>query len=128
MCIRDRAYALGRFTSVRIRTVGPGLRTGFRILADDPTELGSDMVCNVAGALSEFEGPLTIEMCIRDRSGDRCQTGQRDKEEDQGGDQQQSQGRQTAQRLEHGIPHRRGHPVSYTHLWGVLLRNSQHTW
>lgn len=54
------AYALGRFTSVRIRTVGPGLRTGFRILADDPTELGSDMVCNVAGALSEFEGPLTI--------------------------------------------------------------------
>ena len=54
------AYALGRFTSVRICTVGPGLRTGFRILADDPTELGSDMVCNVAGALSEFEGPLTI--------------------------------------------------------------------
>ena len=54
------AYALGRFTSVRIRTVGPGLRTGFRILADDPTELGSDMICNVAGALSEFEGPLTI--------------------------------------------------------------------
>ena len=54
------AYALGRFTSVCIRTVGPGLRTGFRILADDPTELGSDMDCNVAGALSEFEGPLTI--------------------------------------------------------------------
>lgn len=26
----------------------------------NPTELGSDMVCNVAGALSEFEGPLTI--------------------------------------------------------------------
>lgn len=54
------------------------------------------------------EEPQTAEVAA-EQSGDRCQTGQRDKEEDQGGDQQQSQSRQTAQRLEHGIPHRRGH-------------------
>ena len=50
--------ALSRFTAVRVLTVGPGLRTGFQILADDPTELGADQVCNVAGALTEFAGPL----------------------------------------------------------------------
>ena len=52
--------ALSRFTAVRVLTVGPGLRTGFQILADDPTELGADQVCNVAGALTEFAGPLVI--------------------------------------------------------------------
>ena len=53
-------YALSRFTPVRIKKVGPGIKTGFKIIADDPAELGSDMVCNAAGALSEFSGPMVI--------------------------------------------------------------------
>lgn len=53
-------YALSRFTSVRIKRVGPGIKTGFQILADNPAELGADMVCNISGALGEFQGPLVV--------------------------------------------------------------------
>lgn len=52
--------ALKRLCNAKILIVGPGIKTGFNIKIDSPVQLGSDIVCNVAGALAEFKGPLII--------------------------------------------------------------------
>lgn len=52
--------AIGHFTDARLMVVGPGIKTGFVIRIDDPAQLGTDMVCNVAGALSKHGGPMVI--------------------------------------------------------------------
>lgn len=51
---------LAKFINSEVLVVGPGIKTGFNIKIDSPAQLGTDMVCNVAGALSEFKGPLII--------------------------------------------------------------------
>ena len=51
---------LKRFCKTDVIVVGPGIKTGFNIKIDSPAQLGTDMVCNVAGALSEFKGPLIV--------------------------------------------------------------------
>ena len=40
--------------------VGPGIKTAFKIRIDNPAQLGSDMVANVAGALTQYKPPLLI--------------------------------------------------------------------
>lgn len=53
--------AFSNFTKAPLKIVGPGIKTGFVIKIDNPAQLGTDMVCNVAGALSEFQNtPMII--------------------------------------------------------------------
>ena len=40
--------------------VGPGIRTGFRIRIDDPSQLGSDIVADTLAALTEYGAPLVL--------------------------------------------------------------------
>lgn len=40
--------------------VGPGIKTGFPIKIDDPSQLGSDLVVGAVGALSKYAPPLIV--------------------------------------------------------------------
>lgn len=40
--------------------VGPGIKTGLRIIIDNPAELGADLVVDAVGGLAEYEPPLII--------------------------------------------------------------------
>lgn len=40
--------------------VGPGIRTGFRIRIDDPSDLGGDLVADTLAALTEYGAPLVL--------------------------------------------------------------------
>ena len=40
--------------------VGPGIRTGFRIRIDDPSQLGADLVADTLAAITEFGAPVII--------------------------------------------------------------------
>lgn len=47
-------------TSVPIRTVGTGTRTGLILHVDDPAQLGADIVANAAAAVWLYGAPVTI--------------------------------------------------------------------
>ena len=40
--------------------VGPGIRTGFRIRIDDPSQLGGDLVADTLAALTFYGAPLVL--------------------------------------------------------------------
>ncbi len=40
--------------------VGPGIKTGFPIKIDDPSQLGSDLVVGAVGALAKYTPPLIV--------------------------------------------------------------------
>ena len=40
--------------------VGPGIRTGFRIRIDDPSQLGGDLAADTLAALTEYGSPLVL--------------------------------------------------------------------
>ena len=46
--------------AVPVLRVGPGMRTGFRIRIDDPSQLGSDIVADTLAALTEYGAPLVV--------------------------------------------------------------------
>lgn len=52
--------AVAKLTDAPMLTVGPGVKTGFSIRIDDPSELGADQVANTAGALARYESPLIL--------------------------------------------------------------------
>lgn len=52
--------AVGKLTAVPVLRVGPGVRTGFRIRIDDPSQLGGDLVADTLAALTEYGAPLII--------------------------------------------------------------------
>jgi len=52
--------AVARLTSLTVMRVGPGVKTGFRIRIDDPSQLGGDLVADTAAALVEYGSPLVI--------------------------------------------------------------------
>ena len=52
--------AVGRLTEVPVLQVGPGIRTGFRIRIDDPSQLGGDLVADTLSALTEYGPPLIL--------------------------------------------------------------------
>lgn len=52
--------AVARLTNAPMLTVGPGVKTGFSIRIDDPSELGADQVANTAGALAHYPSPLIL--------------------------------------------------------------------
>ena len=41
-------------------TIGPGVKTGFGIRIDDPTQLGADLVANTAAAIAAYGAPLIV--------------------------------------------------------------------
>ena len=52
--------AVVRLTGLSVLRVGPGVKTGFRIRIDDPSQLGGDLVADTAAALAEYGSPLII--------------------------------------------------------------------
>lgn len=55
--------AIEKLTGKPPLVVGPGLKTGLKILLDNPAQLGSDRVADAVAAVSEYPCPLiTIDM------------------------------------------------------------------
>ena len=52
--------ALERLTHTNVMTVGPGIKTGLRILLDNPVQLGSDRVADAVAAVNLYKAPLII--------------------------------------------------------------------
>ena len=52
--------ALERLLGKPVITVGPGVRTGFPIKVDDPSELGADLAANTAGAIASVGAPVLV--------------------------------------------------------------------
>lgn len=56
-CVRE---ALRRLYAGRIYIVGPGLKTGLMIRMDDPSQVGSELVCCAVAALALYPPPCLI--------------------------------------------------------------------
>ena len=52
--------AISRITNAEILAVGPGVKTGFPIRLDNPSELGADLAANAAGAIRAVGYPAII--------------------------------------------------------------------
>ncbi len=52
--------AVRTLTGLAVMKVGPGIKTGFRIHIDDPSQLGADLVADTAAALAEYGAPLIL--------------------------------------------------------------------
>ena len=52
--------AVSELFGVTPLTVRPGVKTGFKIRLNDPTELGADIAANAAGAIAECGAPVII--------------------------------------------------------------------
>ncbi len=52
--------ALERLTHTRVMTVGPGIKTGLKIMLDNPVQLGSDRVADAVAAVNLYKPPLII--------------------------------------------------------------------
>jgi len=44
----------------RALIIGPGIKTGLKIIYDDPTQVGADRIVNAVAALNKYGGPLII--------------------------------------------------------------------
>jgi type III pantothenate kinase len=40
--------------------IGPGIKTGLKVIYDDPTQVGADRIVNAVAALNKYGGPLVI--------------------------------------------------------------------
>lgn len=52
--------AMMRLTGRQIMVVGPGIRTGLKIMLDNPAQLGSDRVADAVAAIHDYPCPLII--------------------------------------------------------------------
>lgn len=52
--------ALERLTHSHVMTVGPGIKTGLKIMLDNPVQLGSDRVADAVAAVNNYPVPLII--------------------------------------------------------------------
>ncbi len=52
--------AARKLTDAPMLTVGPGIKTGFPIRLDNPSELGADLAANAAGVLEQYGSPAVI--------------------------------------------------------------------
>ncbi|MDO4299630.1 MAG: type III pantothenate kinase [Lachnospiraceae bacterium] len=52
--------AMMRLTKKPVMVVGPGIRTGLKIMLDNPAQLGSDRVADAVAAINEYPCPLII--------------------------------------------------------------------
>ncbi len=55
--VEDAAWIV---TGTQVLRVGPGIRTGFRIRIDDPSQLGGDLAADTLAALTEYGAPLVV--------------------------------------------------------------------
>ena len=49
-----------RLTGKAVMVVGPGIRTGLKIMLDNPAQLGSDRVADAVAAIHDYPTPLII--------------------------------------------------------------------
>jgi type III pantothenate kinase len=49
-----------KYIGVRAMVVGPGIRTGLKIIYDDPAQVGADRIVNAVAALHKYGGPVII--------------------------------------------------------------------
>lgn len=52
--------AMTRLTGKPVMVVGPGVRTGLKIMLDNPAQLGSDRVADAVAAINNYPCPLII--------------------------------------------------------------------
>lgn len=52
--------AMERLTDHRVMVVGPGIKTGLKILLDNPAQLGSDRVADAVEAINNYPVPIII--------------------------------------------------------------------
>lgn len=52
--------AVEKCLGASVMTVGPGMKTGLRIMIDNPAQLGSDLVVDAVAGISEYPLPLII--------------------------------------------------------------------
>ena len=53
-------YAVKKLTGINPSVVGPGIKTGYPIKIDNPSELGADIVANTAGAMDQAKGSVIV--------------------------------------------------------------------
>ena len=49
-----------KYVGMSAMVVGPGIKTGLKIVYDDPTQVGADRIVNAVAALSKYGGPVII--------------------------------------------------------------------
>ena len=49
-----------KYIGKRAMVVGPGIKTGLKIVYDDPTQVGADRIVNAVSALTKYGGPLVV--------------------------------------------------------------------
>ncbi len=54
------ALAVKKLIGCAPLVVGPGIKTGFPIKIDDPSQLGSDLVVGAVGALAKYKPPMIV--------------------------------------------------------------------
>lgn len=52
--------AMERLTNQHIMVVGPGIKTGLKIMLDNPAQLGSDRVADAVAAVNNYPAPIII--------------------------------------------------------------------
>ena len=52
--------AVEKYTKVKCKVVGPGMKTGLSIKIDNPAQLGSDLVVDAVAGINEYPTPLII--------------------------------------------------------------------
>ena len=52
--------ALVRYTDTRPMTVGPGVKTGIRIITEDPRAIGADRIVDAVSAYEKYGGPVLV--------------------------------------------------------------------
>ncbi len=55
--VRD---AVEMLLGIRPHVIGAGTKTGLRILTDDPSQLGADLVASAVGALTKYKPPMIL--------------------------------------------------------------------
>jgi type III pantothenate kinase len=53
-------HMLERYCHINPLVVGPGIKTGIRILYDNPKEVGADRIVNTVAALEKHQGPMIV--------------------------------------------------------------------
>ena len=65
---RTLLTAIKKITGLNAMLVGSGMKTGLNILMDNPKSVGSDMIVNSVGALTEYEPPIISSFSLAEKS------------------------------------------------------------
>jgi type III pantothenate kinase len=49
-----------KYIGKRAMVIGPGIKTGLKIIYDDPSQVGADRIVNAVSALNKYGGPLVV--------------------------------------------------------------------